>query len=1022
MPEFSSRQTGTIRTTNGFYFVTNESGISVGTLFDTAGVGTHFGENVSTYGRVYFSNANGMSFGANGAGVITASFTGGSGGGGLYVSASGSTNNVSGVSFSNANGISFFLTGSTIYASHNALTSQTSLVFSNSNNVSFGISGSTLTASASFSQSVDTGKAGTGFTAAGTNIGISGTHNTNGLSLLLSVADQTIDTRKAGTGITLAGTNITFSGTNNTNGLSLQASVNAQSVQPGIQSIVVSDQTFTTGQVSFKNLNGISFGSNGAGVITASYTVPTQSNQNVSLFALGNTTQNSSTVLNASNLSFNGLGNVTVGFSNGSIQVSATQTVDTNKAGTGFTSAGNNIGLSGTLNTNGLSLSATVAAQSNQNISLFALGNTTQNSSTLLNASNLSFNGLGNITVGYSNGSIQISNSQSVDTNKAGTGFTSAGTNISFSGTLNTNGLSLQASVAAQSAQPAIQSIVVSDATFTNGQVSFKNLNGISFGSNGAGVISASYTVPTQSNQNISLYALGNTTQNSSTVLNASNLSFNGAGIITVGYSNGSIQISATGVQTADTNKAGTGFTSAGSNIGLSGTLNTNGLSLSVTVFDPIIKAFASGNTFATNATSSALSLASIILNARGNLSVGVSNNSINLSVPDFPSQTVQPGIQSIAVSDQTFTTGQVSLKNANGISFGSSGAGIITASYTVPTQSVDTNKAGTGFTSAGANVGISGTLNTNGLSLNITTPASSNYRLSNDAIGLNTAQTNVTWTVNSSGLSLNAGGYAGTGFTSAGTNISVSGTLATNGLSLSLSGPAPGLANLVMYDNMGLGVNSSGLSNDVISYNQLQIFPLSPHNIIFPGNMTMNTFGVNMTMSDVTSVMSRAMTTSVQFGLYTVVTTGGSLSLGLINSVQGTFGHAAAATNNSTGWAGARWWTFASSQWSSQPVLSGNVVYVMGMLLKSSGSSLASASIYGQYLLQTQARSGAFGVSQPAAATWQGLGMFNGIYSNTTVSAMPANINYTEINKQSTGGNFIPHIQANNLSNLSAL
>jgi hypothetical protein len=48
-------------------------------------------------------------------------------------------------------------------------------------------------------------------------------------------------------------------------------------------------------------------------------------------------------------------------------------------AGTGFTSAGANIGLSGTLNTAGLSLSATVAAQSNQSaIKAFGVSNTGQ--------------------------------------------------------------------------------------------------------------------------------------------------------------------------------------------------------------------------------------------------------------------------------------------------------------------------------------------------------------------------------------------------------------------------------------------------------------------------------------------------------------------------------------------------------------------------------------------------------------------------------------------------------------------
>jgi hypothetical protein len=90
-------------------------------------------------------------------------------------------------------------------------------------------------------------------------------------------------------------------------------------------------------------------------------------------------------------------------------------------------------------------------------------------------------------------------------------------------------------------------------------------------------------------------------------------------------------------------------------------------------------------------------------------------------------------------------------LSNSNGISFGTNGS-TVTASHN-------------GLTTA---------------------------RASNDAVGLNTAQSNVTWTVNSSGISLDARGYAGTnsGFTG-GASISGSMTLNSSGASISLSHPA---------------------------------------------------------------------------------------------------------------------------------------------------------------------------------------------------------------------------------------
>ncbi len=105
---------------------------------------------------------------------------------------------------------------------------------------------------------------------------------------------------------------------------------------------------------------------------------------------------------------------------------------------------------------------------------------------------------------------------------------------------------------------------------------------------------------------------------------------------------------------------------------------------------------------------------------------------------------------------------------------------------------------------SAGANEGDLGTIvfsNSNGVSFGlngstVTATVATNYqsqgaylttaRASNDAIGLNTAKTNVTWTVNSSGISLDAGGYAGTGFTTtAQAGAVVAGTHDTNGLKL---------------------------------------------------------------------------------------------------------------------------------------------------------------------------------------------------------------------------------------------
>jgi hypothetical protein len=113
-----------------------------------------------------------------------------------------------------------------------------------------------------------------------------------------------------------------------------------------------------------------------------------------------------------------------------------------------------------------------------------------------------------------------------------------------------------------------------------------------------------------------------------------------------------------------------------------------------------------------------------------------------------------------IAAGTQTAnTTGTIIFSNSNGITFGMSNSSIVTASHN-------------GLTTA---------------------------RASNDGVGLNTAQTNVTWTVNSAGISINAGGYAGTG-TSA-TNASV--TLNSNGIQISVAAPGGGGSPASFFDNL---------------------------------------------------------------------------------------------------------------------------------------------------------------------------------------------------------------------------
>jgi hypothetical protein len=193
-----------------------------------------------------------------------------------------------------------------------------------------------------------------------------------------------------------------------------------------------------------------------------------------------------------------------------------------------------------------------------------------------------------------------------------------------------------------------------------------------------------------------------------------------------------------------------------------------------------------------------------------------------------------------ISAGSQVATSGSVVFADSNGVTFGMSGSSQVTATVSTNyvTGAANTSKYGhawelTGNT-AGTTSSAQGTkwyfeggnrLTVSGSSNTILFSAG-NYittaRASNDAIGLNTAQTNVTWTVNSSGLSLNAGGYAGTG--TAATSATL--TLDTSGLSISIgpyittarrSTDAVGLNTA--QTNVTWTVNSSGISLNAGGY-----------------------------------------------------------------------------------------------------------------------------------------------------------------------------------------------------------
>lgn len=189
------------------------------------------------------------------------------------------------------------------------------------------------------------------------------------------------------------------------------------------------------------------------------------------------------------------------------------------------------------------------------------------------------------------------------------------------------------------------------------------------------------------------------------------------------------------------------------------------------------------------------------------NISGTVNSNGIQLSVN--PGGGAGDGYNILAAGTQTAnTTGTVQFVNSNGISFGMTNNSQITASYTVPTQTVDTNKAGIGFSSTTtAGTAVVGTLNTNGLSLGVpqflTTAAATNVTTNNMA----TSERNNYFYTSNNSFANNTHSHGNP--TLALTNLSGTTASASNGLTISLSAAAPGGGGAI---NVSAGTTSGNL------------------------------------------------------------------------------------------------------------------------------------------------------------------------------------------------------------------
>lgn len=333
----------------------------------------------------------------------------------------------------------------------------------------------------------------------------------------------------------------------------------------------------------------------------------------------------------------------------------------------------------------------------------------------------------------------------------------------------------------------------------TLGEVVFSNSNGVSFGINGntlTATVATNYqsqgaylTTAMASNRGSDFVntTAGLNLTNISATLGSNSLSFSVGNYITTAMLSNAATISNINVSGGTTSSNLSAFKLIDSN-GVSWSLDTGSKIYATVKTDYLTTAMASnrGTDFVqANAAFAGTSASGTI-----------ASNGISVSIGPY----ITTAMASNRGTDFVQATAGFNGTNCSG-TIASNSISVSVGNY-ITTAALSNHSHGVSFTSGSTVFQTLSFTNSNGISFNSGTQgifgshnAITTGRASTDAIGLNTAQSNVTWTVNSSGLSLDARGYAGTGTTFAGANISGSITQNSAGLNLSMSVAAPGAA-----------------------------------------------------------------------------------------------------------------------------------------------------------------------------------------------------------------------------------
>ncbi len=378
-------------------------------------------------------------------------------------------------------------------------------------------------------------------------------------------------------------------------------------------------------------------------------------------------------------------------------------------------------------------------------------------------------------------------------------------------------------------------------AAISTGTMYLAGGNNITLSQNANSLTISAANAIAQSNQTLGFTATGNTVQNTTATFDARFMTLNGLGAASVGFSNGSIQISGATTFAASNHSHGNPTLNL---TNLSGTTASasNGLTLSLsgpTMFDGgVSNAVAGGSTFGTMGTNLT---GGLIFYAGSN--IGLSQSTDGGSNASITIQAANGGAGGAAFSagTQSVNTGTVNFANSNGVTFGMSGSNQITASVAAGGgvalyDGVASITSGTGRISAGGAL----TASINGQTLSLNAPAASSL------VGVN-------------GISI----------ATSGNTISISGpTIAPSLINFS-AGTTSGNIGSVVFNNsngMSFGLNGSAITasyagggGGVALVNGAQTYSSGSVNLVASGALTLsspNASSLNLSVPATSSIV----------------------------------------------------------------------------------------------------------------------------------------------------------------------